>query len=231
MRDRSPTVLIVEDEPQMRDVTGRLVERAGMTPLQAADGRSGLQLCFTRRPDVVVLDLSLPELDGWEVLSRIREVSEVPVLMLTGDGAELQKVRGLRSGADDYVTKPFGRQELIARIEALLRRPREDAESIPPVYADEYVYIDQLQRRVEARGAEVELTPTEFRLLWALTHNANQVLSPAQLLMLAWGDDNGDPQRVKLYVGYLRRKLKEAAAVDPIETVRGFGYRYRPRAL
>jgi DNA-binding response OmpR family regulator len=231
MRDSPATVLIVDDEPQMRDVTRRLVERAGMNAIEAPDGRAGLQLCFARRPDLVVLDLSIPELDGWEVLGRIREVSQVPVLMLTGDAAELQKVRGLRSGADDYVTKPFGRQELVARIEALLRRPRDDREETSPVYADEFVWIDQLQRRVEVRGEPVELTPTEFRLLWTLTQNANQVLSPTQLLSLAWDDENGDPQRVKLYVGYLRRKLRQAASVDPIETLRGFGYRYRPRAV
>ncbi len=231
MRDNPATILIVEDEPQMRDVIRRLVERAGMNALDATNGRTGLQLCFAQRPDLVVLDLSLPELDGWEVLARIREVSEVPVLMLTGHGEELQKVRGLRSGADDYVTKPFGRQELVARVEALLRRRQADVDATPPVYVDEFVWIDQLQRRVEVRGERVDLTPTEFRLLWTLTHNANQVLSPSQLLSLAWGDDGGDPQRVKLYVGYLRRKLRAAASVNPIETVRGFGYRYRPRPL
>ncbi len=231
MRDSPATILIVEDEPQVRDVIRRLVERAGMNAIDASDGRAGLQLCFAQRPDLVVLDLSLPELDGWEVLARIREVSEVPVLMLTGHGDELQKVRGLRSGADDYVTKPFGRQELVARVEALLRRRKDEVDATPPVYVDEFVCIDQLQRRVEVRGEQVDLTPTEFRLLWTLTHNANQVLSPTQLLSLAWGDEDGDPQRVKLYVGYLRRKLRAAARVNPIETVRGFGYRYRPRAL
>ena len=231
MHDEPASILIVEDEPQMRELIRRLVERAGMNAIDASSGRQGLQLYFARRPDLVVLDVALPELDGWDVLARIREVSEVPVLMLTGDAAELQKVRGLRSGADDYVTKPFGRQELVARVEALLRRRKADEEAVPPVYMDEYVCIDQLQRRVEVRGEPVDLTPTEFRLLWALTHNANQVLSPAQLLRLAWGDEGGDPQRVKLYVGYLRRKLRDAAAVNPIETVRGFGYRYRPRSL
>lgn len=229
--DPPASVLIVEDEPQMRDVLRRLVERAGMNAIEAADGRMALQLYFARHPDVMVLDLSLPELDGWEVLSRVRDVSDVPVLMLTGDGRELQKVRGLRSGADDYVTKPFGRQELVARLEALLRRHGGGAEEgATPVYVDEFVSIDQLQRRVEVRGIRVDLTPTEFKLLWTLAQNSDRVLSSRQLLDLAWGDENGDPQRVKLYVGYLRRKLSAAAAVNPIETVRGFGYRYRPRS-
>ena len=228
MPDAPASVLIVEDEPQMRDILRRLVEMAGMNAIEAADGRVALQLYFARQPDLLVLDVELPELDGWEVLSRVREVSDVPVLMLTGDAAELQKVRGLRSGADDYVTKPFGRQELMARLEALLRRRSHDDADSPPVYVDEFVCIDQLQRQVEVLGVRVDLTPTEFKLLWALTRNSDRVLSSRQLLDLAWGDENGDPQRVKLYVGYLRKKLASAASIDPIETVRGFGYRYRP---
>jgi DNA-binding response OmpR family regulator len=230
MRDPGATVLIVEDDAPMREALRRLLERAGMNAIEAPDGRAAIQLYYARRPDLLLLDVEIPELDGWEVLSRIREVSEdVPVLMLTGAGAELEKVRGLRAGADDYVTKPFGNQELIARVEALLRRRGSEREAEPAVHQDALVRIDQLQRRVEVLGTPVELTPTEFRLLWALVQNSDRVLSPSQLLDLAWGDDFGDPQRVKLYIGYLRRKLIAAGSVNPIETVRGFGYRYRPR--
>ena len=228
MPDAPASVLIVEDEPQMRDILRRLVEMAGMNAIEAANGGSRCQLYFARQPDLLVLDVELPELDGWEVLSRVREVSDVPVLMLTGDAAELQKVRGLRSGADDYVTKPFGRQELMARLEALLRRRSHDDADSPPVYVDEFVCIEQAPTAGRGPRRPGDLAPTEFKLLWALTRNSDRVLSSRQLLDLAQGDENGDPQRVKLYVGYLRKKLASAASIDPDETVRGFGYRYRP---
>jgi DNA-binding response OmpR family regulator len=222
------TVLLVEDDEQMRELIARILAGIDLQVVEAEDGRSAMRLFFEQRPSLVVLDVELPELDGWAVLSRIREVSEVPVLMLTAEQAELNKVRGLREGADDYVTKPFGRQELAARVEALLRRSRPEEAS--KVFADEFVRIDFADRRVEVLGTEVSLTPTEFRLLSALAQNPGRVLSPSQLLELAWQDDQSDPQRVKIYVGYLRRKFADAS-VDPVETVRGFGYRYRPRRI
>jgi DNA-binding response OmpR family regulator len=176
----------------------------------------------------VVLDVSMPGLDGWEVLNRIRELSDVPVLMLTARAEELEKVRGLRAGADDYVTKPFGRQELLARVDATLRRGRS-APQAQETYADDFLTVDFAQRKVTAGGVELALTPLEFRLLGAFVRNQNQVLSHDQLLELAWGDRSADRDQVKLYVGYLRRKLGTGVGDEsPIETVRGFGYRYRP---
>jgi DNA-binding response OmpR family regulator len=140
-------------------------------------------------------------------------------------------VRGLKAGADDYVTKPFGRQELLARVEAHLRRVRDRTEQ-PGTYADALVTIDFAQREVTVAGQTVALTPLEFKLLATFVRNPNQVLSHDQLLELVWGDPlTGSRARTKLYVGYLRQKIATAAAGDsPIETVRGFGYRYRPRA-
>ena len=222
-------MLLVEDDEHTRGLVGRILDQAGLRMIEAGDGRRGLQSFFDARPDLVILDVDLPELDGWTVLSRIREVSDVPVLMLTAGGAELEKVRGLRGGADDYVTKPFGQQELVARIEALLRRTTRPED--PEVLADEFIRIDHAQQRIEVLGTEVKLTPTEFRLLSTLAHHSDRVLTSEQLLELAWKDELGDPQRVKTYVGYLRRKLGDEASVDPIETVRGFGYRYRPRRI
>jgi DNA-binding response OmpR family regulator len=171
----------------------------------------------------------MPGLDGWQVLERIRELSDVPVLMLTARAEELDKVRGLRAGADDYVTKPFGRQELLARIDAGLRRSRSREEA-PESYADGFVMIDFPQRAVQAGGQEVSLTPLEFRLLAAFVRNPNQVLTHEQLLELVWGDERAaERDQVKLYVGYLRRKLgAPPGGESPIETMRGFGYRYRP---
>jgi DNA-binding response OmpR family regulator len=203
-----------------------LIERAGMRAREAADGRTGVRTFFEQRPDLVVLDLGLPELDGWQVLDRIRDLSDVPVLLLTAEGEQVQKVRGLDGGADDYVTKPFDRKELVARINALLRRRHRGSGAEDEALDDGTVRIDGAGRRVEVNGEELALTPTEFRLLAALMRNRNQVVSQLQLLEEAWGNAEVDPKQVRLYVSYLRRKLNEAG-VDPIETVRGFGYRYR----
>jgi DNA-binding response OmpR family regulator len=176
----------------------------------------------------VILDVTMPELDGWATLERIRELSDVPVVMLTAKATEMEKTRGLRAGADDYVTKPFGRQELLARIEALLRRAGT-RESEQESYSDTYLTIDFTQRHVHVGRKAVELTPLEFRLLSAFVRHPNQVLSQRQLLELAWGDETASREQVKLYVGYLRKKLSpEAPESTPIETRRGFGYAYRP---
>jgi DNA-binding response OmpR family regulator len=223
-------VLIVEDDDDLRDLVRTVLEREGMATIEAADGREGLRQFYEQRPRLVILDIGLPGLNGWQVLERLRELGDVPVLILTANADELDKVRGLRGGADDYVTKPFGRQELIARIEALLRRAG-DSQMRDEVHSDGLIEIDFAQRRVTLRDRDVGLTPTEFRLLAALVRHPNQVLSQDQLLEMAWGDSaNRSRQQVKLYIGYLRRKLREAADEDPIETVRGFGYKYRPRA-
>ena len=223
------SILVVDDDDDIRALVGELLERAGHVVIKAPDGESALKLFYSRKPDLVVLDVSMPGLDGWEVLKRIRELSDVPVLMLTARAEELEKVRGLRAGADDYVTKPFGRQELLARVDATLRRGRS-APQAQETYADDFLTVDFAQRKVTAGGVELALTPLEFRLLGAFVRNQNQVLSHDQLLELAWGDArSADRDQVKLYVGYLRRKLGTGVGDEsPIETVRGFGYRYRP---
>jgi DNA-binding response OmpR family regulator len=176
-----------------------------------------------------VLDVKMPGMDGWQTLDRIKEVSNVPVLMLTARSGELDKVRGLRAGADDYVAKPFGHQELLGRTEALLRRAREQADVVDR-YGDALITIDFAEGIVTVGGREIALTPTEFKLLATFARHPNQLLSHEQLLELVWDDPYAvSPGAVKLYVGYLRGKLG-AGADDgsPIETVRGFGYRYRP---
>jgi DNA-binding response OmpR family regulator len=223
------SILVVDDDDDIRALVGELLERAGHVVIKAPDGESALKLFYSQQPDLVVLDVSMPGLDGWEVLKRIRELSDVPVLMLTARAEELEKVRGLRAGADDYVTKPFGRQELLARVDATLRRGRS-APQAQETYADDFLTLDFAQRKVTAGGVELALTPLEFRLLGAFVRNQNQVLSHDQLLELAWGDArSADRDQVKLYVGYLRRKLGTGVGDEsPIETVRGFGYRYRP---
>jgi DNA-binding response OmpR family regulator len=222
-------VLVVDDDADIRGLLRELLERQGYQVTEAANGRDGLRALYASPPDVVLLDVSMPELDGWETLERIRDVSEVPVAMLTARAAELEKVRGLKGGADDYITKPFGRQELLARIEAMLRRGGDRGPS-QDTYADALLTVDFAQRRVEVGGNDVQLTPLEFRLLAAFVRHPGQLLSHDQLLELVWGDSFASSRdQVKLYVGYLRRKLKDAdEGAEPIETVRGFGYRYRP---
>ena len=224
-------VLVVDDQEEVRELLRTLLERAGHRVTTADDGRGALRALYEGPVDLVVLDVNMPVLDGWQTLERIRELTEVPVLMLTGRDAELERVRGLRSGADDYVVKPFGRQELLARVDALLRRASREREAPPASYADDYVSIDFAQHVVRARDEPVALTPLEFRLLAAFVRRPNRVLSREQLLELVWGHTRGvSPDEVKLYVGYLRRKLRVGTGeeVSPIETVRGFGYRYRP---
>jgi len=218
--------LVVDDDVDIRNLVRSLLERADFEVYDEANGRAALRVFHQVRPDVVLLDVAMPELDGWQTLERIRDLSDVPVLMLTAKDAEADRVRGLRSGADDYVIKPFAREELIARVEGLLRRAAAREER-SPVYADAMLSVDFAQRRVLVRGDEVSLTPLEYNLLAAFVRHPNQVLSHDQLLDLAWGDvDARSRDQVKLYVGYLRRKLG-AEDDAPIETVRGFGYRYR----
>jgi DNA-binding response OmpR family regulator len=224
-------ILVVDDEADIRGLLRELLERAGYEVVEGATGREGLRALYASAPDLVLLDVSMPEMDGWQALERIRDVSDLPVVMLTARTAELEKVRGLKAGADDYITKPFGRQELLARIEAHLRRSGSRVEQ-EGTYADGLVEIDFAQRAVNVAGQTVALTPLEFKLLGAFVRHPNQVLSHDQLLELVWGDTlSGSRARTKLYVGYLRQKMADAGAAEsPIETVRGFGYRYRPPA-
>jgi DNA-binding response OmpR family regulator len=221
-------ILVVDDDDDIRGLLRTLLERAGHEVSDAPDGREGLRRLYADSPDLVILDVAMPGLDGWATLERIREVTDVPVLMLTARDAELERVRGLQSGADDYVVKPFGRQELVARVDVLLRRPR--AGGAEDTYADARLSISFAQRAVRYDDREVALTRLEYKLLSAFVQHANQVLSQDQLRELVWGDNIATSRdEVKLYVGYLRRKLDpDSPQSTPIETVRGFGYRYRP---
>jgi DNA-binding response OmpR family regulator len=227
---KAARVLVIDDEPDIRKLVAELLRRAGHDVAEAEDGRAGLRSLHASPPDLVLLDVSMPELDGWQTLERIRDLSDVPVLMLTGRGDELERVRGLQAGADDYVVKPFGRQELLARVQAILRRSAGRAVEKADAYADAKLDIDFAQRAVTYAEREVGLTPLEFKLLSAFVRHPRQVLSRDQLLELVWGDAYGVAgDQVKLYVGYLRHKLDpERPETVPIETVRGFGYRFNP---
>lgn len=222
------TILLIDDSETQRVVLTDRLQRLGYVVNSAADGRAGLRELYAKRPDIVLLDVLMPELDGWGTLERIREISDVPVIMLTSQDTEIDRVRGLRGGADDYVGKPFSPAELAARIEAVLRRAGE-REKVRERYDDGVVMIDFGTREVTIRGNQIHLTPLEFRLLAALTEHAGQVLSRDQLLDLVWGSTyEVTDDQVKTYIGYLRRKIGDDAVDSQlIETVRGFGYRYR----
>jgi DNA-binding response OmpR family regulator len=222
-------VLVIEDDADIALGVRTMLSRNGFAVITVTEGREGLRVFHSERPDIVVLDVGLPEMDGWTVLARIRELSEVPVLMLTSLGQEADKVRGLRGGADDYLTKPFGNGEFVARVQALLRRSAGADEQAAEVYDDGSIRVNFAAHEVAVDGVPVELTATEFRLLAALIRHRGQVLSPARLLDLVWSDPFGiGPDRVKYSVMRLRRKLGvTSGAASPIEAVRGFGYRYR----
>jgi DNA-binding response OmpR family regulator len=221
------SVLVIDDDEDVRVLVREMLERADFAVTDAAGGLEGLRQFHETRPDLVVLDVAMPAVDGWRVLDNIRTASDVPVLMLTIRSRELEVVRGLRLGADDYVAKPFGRQELLARVEALLRRAGQRRTETS--YADGLLAIDFARRRVVAAGVELPLTPLEFKLLAVLVRNAGQVVSTEQLYELVWGDTRSlSRDEARTYVSYLRRKLDRVGAGRAVETVRGFGYRYRP---
>jgi DNA-binding response OmpR family regulator len=223
-------VLLIEDSESERALIGDRLERGGYVVATAGDGREGLRRLYEVRPDIVLLDVIMPGLDGWKTLEMIRQVTDVPVIMLTGQNSEIDRVRGLRGGADDFVGKPYAPAELIARIEAILRRTQGDPD-VKEIWDDGVVRIDFQAGEVTVHDRPVSLTPLEFRLLAALTEHAGQVLSRGQLLELVWGDaDAVTSDQVKVYVGYVRRKIEtDPAEPELIETVRGFGYRYKKR--
>jgi DNA-binding response OmpR family regulator len=222
------TVLLIEDEADISLAIKTLLGRAGFTVHWAANGRDGIRRFHELRPDAVILDVGLPDLDGWQVLERVRDLSNRPVLLLTAHGTDADKVRGLRGGADDYLTKPFSNAELVARVHALIRRSR--VTELEPVQARDVLIEGALQIRLDdpevlVNGAPVALTPLEFRLISALAQNRDRVLTSEQLLRTVWDDWSAlAPDRVKFAVLRLRRKLGPAVT---IESVRGFGYRLR----
>ena len=223
-------VLVVDDDDDLRAMVSKLLERAGLGTIEARDGNEGLRKFFDSRPDLVVLDVEMPGLDGFAVLKRFGCFQACRCSCSPPAGWRWTR-SGMKGGADDYVTKPFGRQELVARVEGLLRRGAGEERGAEPEVLSDRLEVDFSQARAMVGGQEPSLTPLEFRLLAAFMRNPRQVLSQEQLLELAWsGSSNASREQVKLYVGYLRRKLRDASGAEPLETVRGFGYRYDPGA-
>ncbi|MBI2723872.1 MAG: response regulator transcription factor [Chloroflexi bacterium] len=227
---RGATVLVVEDEPALASTLSYNLRKNGYQVIAAADGLAALEEARRSRPDAIVLDLMLPKIDGLEVCRRIRAGSDVPILMLTARSEELDKVVGLELGADDYLTKPFGMRELMARLKALLRRsgrtsPFESEEPARITFGD--IEVDPRGRTVTRAGAEAALKPREFDLLYFLAQHPGQVFTREQLLERVWGYEFfGGSRTVDVHVRWLREKL-EASSARPrhLLTVRGIGYK------
>ncbi len=220
------TVLIVDDEASIRRIAQAYLEQAGFRVLCAESGPAALGLALAEEPDLVLLDLNLPGMDGMEVAARLRERSDVFILMLTARSEEADRVAGLRLGADDYMTKPFSPRELVARVEAILRR-RRGAPQRDGALRFRHVTVDSEAREATAGGQPLELSPTEFDVLLALARHPNRALSREQLIDLVWGADfYGTDRVVDVYVGQVRRKLEAATGATLIATVRGVGYRF-----
>jgi two-component system KDP operon response regulator KdpE len=225
------TVLIVDDSTEFIEMLQAYLEQHGYKVATAVGGEEAVShLSSNRRVDVILLDVMMPGMDGWEACRRLREMTNVPILMLTAMGRETDLVQGLELGADDYLIKPFHLTELKARIEAHLRRARMSGWDSPyPAYSDDELYIDLPNREVRLRGKHVSLSPTEFRLLACLVRNAGVVVPHKNLLSEVWGPDYlQDIRSLKLYIRYLRQKIEP----DPTQpcyvlTEWGVGYRFR----
>jgi two-component system KDP operon response regulator KdpE len=221
-------ILIVDDEPGLRDLVRINLEHEGFQVVQAENGIQGLEAVREELPDLVIMDVMMPEMDGWEACRKLREFSQVPVLMLTARVQSQDIVTGLNSGADDYLLKPFNMDELMARVRALLRRI--PSPNRPVTAAAGEIAIDKQKREVLVRGEQVDLTPTEYDLLLMLGENAGKVLEHETLLRGVWGQEyTKDNDYLKVYIWHLRRKLEQDPR-DPkmLLTEWGIGYRLVP---
>ena len=221
-------ILVVDDEERMVRFIRINLEHDGFQVIEAFNGKQAIDK-LRDTPDLILLDVMMPDLDGFEVLETIREVTNVPVIMLTAKGEEEDRVRGLELGADDYITKPFSPRELVSRVKAVLRRTEGVTGSMHGlIEVDNRLKIDFDRREIWLEGKLVKLRPTEYRLLYHLVQNAGWVVSHDQLLQKVWGYEYRDePHYVRLYINYLRQKLEKDPA-DPkyILTERGVGYRF-----
>lgn len=221
-----PLVLIVDDELQMRRLLKLTLETGGFQAAEAETGQLALMEAVQKRPDAIILDLGLPDMDGVQVLKKIREWSQVPVLVLSVRDAEKQKVAALDGGADDYVTKPFGQEELLARLRVILKHSPGQPEL--PVFDNGGLTVDFVQRRVLARGKEIKLTATEYALLKLLTQHAGKVLTHRQILREIWGPNSEErTQYLRVYITHLRQKIEsDPDKPERIKTESGIGYRF-----
>ncbi len=226
-------ILVVDDDPAFVRLVEQVLTQKGYEVLNANSGEEGLRLLFAHRPDMVLLDVVMPRMDGWQTCSRIRDISDIPIIMLTGhEKAEEDVVRGLDCGADEYLTKPVGNRELVARVRAVMRRaelPSSQEGGRGITFSDDFLTVDVAEREVMVNGERVRLTPIEFRLLSLLMQNAGHILTHKQLLERVWGWEYiDDLDYVRIYIWHLRQKIEpDPAQPKYIITEPGVGYYFR----
>jgi DNA-binding response OmpR family regulator len=229
---RGGMILVVEDEPSIREIVVLYLLRAGFQVESAADGREAQHRLAQRMPDLIILDLMLPEVDGYQLTRQLRERSDIPIIMLTSRREEVDRIAGLEMGADDYVVKPFSPQELVSRVRAVLRRARPSGQVEPAAATIRHgsLSLDPNTRQVTIAGEEKELTAKEFDLLWALARHPRRVFTRQQLLELAWGvADFIDPGTVTVHIRRLREKIEDdPSRPEKLLTVWGVGYKFEP---
>jgi two-component system alkaline phosphatase synthesis response regulator PhoP len=227
------TILLVEDETSIRNIVRAYLEQEGFQLICVDNGPAALEIARQQQPVLVILDLNLPGMDGMEVAARLRQESDVYIMMLTARSEEVDRVAGLRIGADDYVTKPFSPRELAARVQAILRRQRGQAEPVNSTGLEfTHVRIDPDRHEVWCQNQQLELTITEFKVLLELAEQAGRVLTREQLIDRVWGMDfYGNDRVVDVYVGQVRRKLEQVSGQSLIKTIRGVGYKFEDEAV
>lgn len=226
MPSRKISVLIVDDDVRILRMMQRILELEGYQVLRAINGETAIDTLYEENPDLVLLDIMMPDMDGYTVCQHIREFSQVPIIMVTAKGDDSEKVEGLNAGADDYVTKPFSANELVARVKAVLRRSKRWGEQIEPTIHCGDLIVDFAKRRVTLEGQEVSLTPTEYSLLSYLMRNAGRVVTPDQILEEVWGEEYaGEHHLLQVTIARLRQKLRDDAKNSKyILTRTGIGY-------
>ena len=227
---RPAKILVVDDEPHLLKLVRSNLETQHYKVITALDGVSGLGMVDKEGVDLVLLDVMMPGMDGFDVLQKIREFSSVPVIMLTAKDQDVDVVKGLHLGADDYVRKPFSVHELLARVESVLRRaaPSEEVQARPPFTSDEFT-MDFQQRRITVRGKDIKVGPTEYKLLTQLVQNAGRVMLHTDLLRKVWGPEYGnETEYLRVYISYLRNKIEaDPATPKYILTEHGVGYLFK----
>lgn len=220
-------VLVIDDDPDVIEVLSLWLEDAGHTVYSTTDTAEALRLFFEHQPDLTTVDIRMPGIDGFQMIGRLRELSERAILVLSALSNEVSVIRGLNLGADEYLSKPVSKEIFLARVSSLLRRVRRNEDKLEPAYMDTDLTVDFATREVRVRGEEIHLRPLEFRLLSTLVRNMDRTLSYEEILDLVWGMGEGSLDSLKWYVSSLRRKVeKDSQEPELIRNIRGTGYRY-----